>query len=220
MKKYFSWCILVIAVPLFLLFSTMPLTAQENKNSIVGVYFLKGVMETACAFELKADSSFEFLFTQGALDRGGTGKWLLKDGRIVFNSTHARPAKDYALVNSKAVAGNATIVKMVDKNTMVLSYSDVTLVTAAGRLQQSTDSQGETRFARKHATEISLLFRICPDRPSVFTVNPQHNYFEFRLEPWIAEVFFDNFSLALANDELTGSNPLLEGTTFRYAKEQ
>ena len=195
------------------------LTAQQNKTDITGVYLLTGVMETASVFELKPDSSFEFFFSQGALDRGGKGKWTLKDGNIIFNSTDKRPPKDYALVSSKSVPGNFTIIKMVDKNTMILSYSEVTLKTPSGNLQENTNSQGEIQFPKKNATGISLLFRLCPDRESIFTVNKDHNYFEFKLEPWIAEVFFQNFSLQPGDKGLNGRHPLLEGNKFRYKKE-
>ena len=201
------------------IFSTS-LNAQKNKMDAAGVYFLKGVMETASVFELKPDSSFEFFFSQGALDRGGKGKWTIKDGNIILNSTDKRPPKDYALVTSKTVPGSFTVIKMVDENTMILSYSYVTIKTPGGVLQESTSSQGEVRFPKKNATEISLLFRLCPDRESVFAVNKDHNYFEFKLEPWIAEVFFQSFSLQLSDKTLSGKHPLLEGSEFRYEKEQ
>ena len=162
-----------------------PIIAQQHKMEIAGTYFLKGVIETASVFDVRADSSFEFFFSQGALDRGGKGKWTVKDGKLILNSTDKRPAKDYQLVSSKKIPGNATIIKMVDKNTMILSYSDVTIKTAAGNLTESTNSQGEIQFPKINVTEISLLFRLCPDRESVFTVNKDHNYFEFKLEPWI-----------------------------------
>jgi hypothetical protein len=194
--------------------------AQQSNTDFTGVYLLTGVMETASAFELKKDSSFEFFFSQGALDRGGKGKWTVKDGRVIFNSTGERPPKDYAMVSSKAVAGNYTIIKMVDKNTMILSYSDVTLKTPTGILQKSTDSHGEIQFEKKHATSIALLFRLCPDRESVFTTNPAHNYYEFRLEPWIAEVFFNDFSLKIDDGQFSGAHPILEGEKFSYEKQK
>lgn len=203
----------------FLLIMINPLTAQSTTMHIPGVYFMRGVMETASVFDLKPDSSFEFFFSQGALDRGGKGRWTVRDGKIILNSTAKRPPKDYALVSSKKMPGNFTLVKMVDKNTMILSYSDVAITTPGGTLQHSTNSSGEAQFAKQHATQIALLFRLCPDRESVFTVNKDHNYFEFRLEPWIAEVFFDNFQLQWADKELSGQHPLLEGNSFTYQKE-
>jgi hypothetical protein len=220
MKTIFRQLIQIFIYVCFLLSIMKPLTAQQNKMDITGVYYMRGVMETASVFELKPDSSFEFFFSQGALDRGGKGKWTVKDGKLILNSTDKRPAKDFALVNSKTVPGNFTIIKMVDKNTMILSYTDVTIKTPGGILQQSTSSQGEIRFPKKNATDISLLFRLCPDRESVFTVNKDHNYFEFRLEPWIAEVFFQNFNLTPGDKQLSGAHPLLEGEKFIYVKEK
>lgn len=204
----------------FLFMIMISATAQQTKMDITGVYFMSGVRETASVLELKADSSFEFFFSQGALDRGGQGKWAVKDGRLILNTTGKRPEKDYALVSSKAVPGNATVIKMVDKNSMILSYSEVTIKTASASMQESTNSHGEIRFPLKHAMEIALLFRLCPDRESVFNVNKAHNYFEFRLEPWIAEVFFQDFSLQVGEGVLTGAHPLLQGPTFLYEKEK
>lgn len=213
----------IIVYRLILLFHSIvfikPLTAQTTTMNIPGVYYMHGVMETASVFELRPDSSFEFFFSQGALDRGGRGKWTVKEGQLILNSSSARPAKDYALVSSRKMPGTGTVIKMVDKNTMILSYSEITLVTPGGALQQRTDSRGEARFTKSQGTEIELLFRLCPDRSSVFTVNKEHNYFEFRLEPWIAEVFFENFHLTLTEGKLSGQHPLLEGSNFRYEKE-
>jgi len=208
-----------ILLLLVFLSSMHTLIAQQNKMDIAGVYFLKGVMETASVFELKPDSGFEFFFSQGALDRGGKGKWTVREGKLVLNSIGTRPAKDYALLSSKAIPGNTTVIKMVDRNTMILSYSDVTLKTPSGILQKSTDSHGEITFPQKNATEIGLLFRLCPDRESVFALNKDHNYFEFRLEPWIAEVFFQDFTLQIAGKGLIGKHPLLDGNTFHYERE-
>lgn len=192
----------------------------QDTATVAGVYLLTGVMETASVFELKPDSSFEFFFSQGALDRRGKGKWSLKNGHIILNSTAARPPKDYAMVTSKAMPGHETTIKMVDKNTMILSYSEITLKTPAGIVNAKTNSRGEARFNQTRATAIALLFRLCPDRESVFDVDPKHNYFEFRLEPWIAEIFFRDFSLQWKAGELSGPHPLLPGNEFRYSKEQ
>ncbi|HTL10253.1 MAG TPA: hypothetical protein VL307_18395 [Chitinophagaceae bacterium] len=196
-----------------------PLLANTPNDTLPGVYLLRGVMETASVFELKPDSSFEFFFSQGALDRGGRGRWTVKDGKLLLNSIDPRPPKDYALVSSKTIPGALTVIKMVDKNSMILSYSDITLHTPNGPLQASTNSRGEVVFKSKNATAIELLFRLCPDRSSSFSVSPGHNYFEFRLEPWIADVFFNNFELQISNNMLTGQHPLLQGTDFTYEKE-
>ena len=66
MKKY-------SLVFLLLLIVTAMTNAQQK--SPVGTYLLQGVREMASGFELKADSTFEFFFSYGALDRYGKGKW-------------------------------------------------------------------------------------------------------------------------------------------------
>ena len=63
------------------------------------------------------------------------------------------------------------------------------------------------------------MFRLCPDRFSVFTIeNKMHNFFEFSIEKWIAEVFFENFMLKVEKNELNGKHPLLEKENYRYEK--
>ena len=193
--------------------------AQQNKMTVTGVYFMRGVMETASVFELKPDSSFEFFFSQGSLDRYGKGTWHKEADSIVFNS-RPRPDKDFAMVSSKTTTDNFVTVKLVEKNTMILPYTEVTIKTGDKVLRQTTDSHGEVHFPKQSVTIISLLFRLCPDRASVFNIeNSRNNYFEFRLEPWMAEIFFENFSLQLAGKELSGKHPLLQGQVFRYEKE-
>jgi hypothetical protein len=45
---------------------------MAQTNNITGVYNLRGVMEMASGFKLNNDSSFEFYFSYGALDRYGS----------------------------------------------------------------------------------------------------------------------------------------------------
>src|SRR5450432_943541 len=64
--------------------------------ALPGEYYLQGVMETASGFLLKPDSSFQFFFSYGALDRHGSGKWAVKENKLILNSA-ARPEYDFAL---------------------------------------------------------------------------------------------------------------------------
>jgi hypothetical protein len=57
------------------------------------------------------------------------------------------------------------------------------------------------------------------ERFSVFNVaGTDADYFEFTIEPWIADVDFDNIKLVLKEDNLTGPHPLLGTESFTYAK--
>lgn len=175
-------------------------------------------METASDFQINPDSSFQFFFSQGALDRMGKGKWTVHGDSIVFNSM-PRPPRDFALLSAKKSPENLITIKIIDKNRMILSYVEVTISGGGKTRTRKSDSEGMVVFPLQLCTSISLLFRLCPDRETTFTIdNTKNNYFEFRFEPWIAEVFFEHFGLRLSGKELYGGHPLLQGNTFRYER--
>jgi hypothetical protein len=78
-----------------------------------GTYYLHGVRETASGFKLNADSTFQFFFTYGALDRYGSGKWIIENDQVILQS---KPwgEKDFALIESSA-SGKGITVKITDK---------------------------------------------------------------------------------------------------------
>ena len=183
-----------------------------------GEYYLRGVMETASGFKLNADSTFEFFYTYGALDRYGSGKWKEVNGNIIFES-RPRPERDFALTKSEKSPGNFTTIRIISDNKLVLHYVDAMIKNGIAVLQKSTDNDGVIRIPKQPVDSVALLFRLCPDRYSTFQIsNKEHNYLEFRLEPWIAEVFFENFNLKFENNRLTGKHPLMRGEAFVYVK--
>jgi hypothetical protein len=210
--------IFILAMLVILRCSLLP--AQKTTMDLSGAYFMQGVMETASVFELKPDSSFEFFFSQGALDRYGKGTWSVKDGMVYFKSKQ-RPAADFALISGKKIPGDILTVRISEKNTMILPYTEV-MINAGGKiLQHTTNSHGEAIFTKTSIDSIGLLFRLCPDRISSFVIaDKELNYFEFRFEPWIAEVFFEGFSLKMDDKELNGRHPMLKGEDFKYVKEK
>jgi hypothetical protein len=56
-------------------------TGIQAQATIPGEYYLRGVTEVGSGFLIKADSTFEFFFSYGALDRMGSGKWNAKERR-------------------------------------------------------------------------------------------------------------------------------------------
>lgn len=207
-----------IAILLLIPFHTMH--AQEPTTGIAGVYYLQGVMETASVLELKPDSSFTFFFSYGALDRFGSGKWSLQHDQIVLNS-RVRPAVDFKLTSSEKKDDGFITVRISDNNEHLLRYVDCIVKTRSGEEQATTDREGIARFPKKEIDSILLLFTLCPDRYSSFPVtDKQQNDFTFRFEPWIVEIFFDQFRLQYQKNLLTGKHPLLEGNHFTYIKEK
>lgn len=203
---------------LLLLLISFGNSSAQKTSSMQGEYYLRGVMETASGFKLNPDSTFEFFYTYGALDRYGSGTWKQVNGSIIFDS-RPQPQKDFALIKSEKATGDFTTIRIIDNNEMILRYVDAILKNGNSYIEKSTDNKGMIRIPKQPLDSVALLFRLCPDRFSGFPVaDATHNYFEFRFEPWIAEVFFKNFSLKMENNKLSGKHPLLEGELYSYIK--
>jgi hypothetical protein len=186
----------------------MTSSLQAQQPSAVGEYYMNGVMETASAFALKEDSTFEFFYSYGAVDRFGKGKWHQKGDSIVLNSLEKHTGS-YKLVKSEKKPGNDLTIKFSNPNHNLLTYTSCLARSSEEQQFGRTGSDGIAKIPMKSADSLYLVFELCPERFSAFRVNNQ-NYFEVELEPWIAEVTFDNFSLRLTAKGLEGHHPLLE----------
>lgn len=184
----------------------------------VGEYYLRGVMETACGFRLEKDSSFQFFFSQGALDRTGQGTWSMKNYQVVLNSK-TRPPHDFALVTSSKKPGKDIEIRITDPNSHILRYVYCG-VSGGGKNQEAMAGQdGVFRFKSQSIDSIQLIFEFCPEKVSTFKLPASdHNYFEFKFEPWLFEIFFSDFKLQVAGEDLNGGNPVLQGNNFVYER--
>jgi len=194
------------------------MTAQTATLSPVGEYYLRGVMETASGFKLDKDGTFQFFLSYGALDRFGSGVWMTRDDHIFFNSPE-KHSSDFALIQSKKQGGDGITVKIIDSNAMMLRHVYCLIQSGNKKQQAAANAEGNMFFAAQDIESVTLLFEFCPERESIITIPVKdHNYFEFRFEPWVMEVFFKNFSLRVNEMELSGAHPILEGSNYRYEK--
>ena len=191
-----------------------------QKKDLTGEYYLRGVMETASGFKLEADSTFQFFFSYGALDRDGKGKWSIKNDHIVFNSA-ARPGNDFALVSSKQTNGDSITIKIIDSSGFFLSHVYCMIQSGKKKAEAISNQQGIISFPEQAIDSLSLVFEFCAERSSVFSIkDPSHNYFEFRFEPWVMEVFFKDYSLHINGNDLEGPHPLLTGKSYQFIKSR
>jgi hypothetical protein len=208
---------------LFLLLNLNTYIMQaQTSSTLTGEYQLRGVMEMASGILLKPDSSFEFFFSYGAMDRSGSGKWqwIEKDSLLVLN-TPDRHTADYALLESRKGTENLTVIRISDKNEYLLRYTQVRIHTNTGIIEGETDEKGFFTIPQQPVKQIELLFELCPERSSSFTIaDSSHTYFEFRFEPWIADVYFDNVVLKPTQNGLEGGHPLLQGQQYKYQKRK
>ncbi len=201
---------------LFIINVSFGLRAQSK---IEGAYYLRGAMEVGSGFLLKPDSTFQFFFAYGALDREGSGKWTIKGKHVIFN-TISRPQSDFTLINSSTVNNNFTTIKIVDSNKNLLRYVYAYLKFSDTTLEEKTNDEGELEIPRKGVENISLVFEFSPEKISNFKGGKDYNYYEFRMESTITEVFFENFQLQIGSDELKGKHPLLDEKEYVYEKEK
>jgi len=210
MKKY-------SLVFLLLLIVTAMTNAQQK--SPVGTYLLQGVREMASGFELKADSTFEFFFSYGALDRYGKGKWKQQGNKIIFNSS-PHQGKDFKLTDSSKKDGAFIFLQFDLKNPVLNNY----IYAYSGKLKNDeypVRANGSGLIKLPVTTDsIHVLFEFVPERESVFSLNTKNfNHFTFTLEPWITDVYFIYFSLTLADNKLEGKHPLITKEHCEYVKE-
>ena len=137
------------------------LVNTNAQSKITGAYYLRGVMETASGFLLKPDSTFEFFFSYGAIDRYGSGRWSLSGDKIIFNSSK-KPGQDFKMITGKKANNNFITVKIIDSNTYLLNHVYAALQFADTTLGNVSDEKGEIKISKKDAEKILLTFEFCP----------------------------------------------------------
>lgn len=191
---------------------------METK-ALPGEYHIQGVREMASGFLLEPDGNFRFFFAYGALDRYGSGKWIEKNGELFLNSA-AKPTYDFALVSSKTESNDFINIKMEGANPVLLGHVFCSLQNGAEGSWKQMSQRGDVQFPKQKVESVSLLLEFCPERFSTIPVShTEHNEFTFHFEPTIIKVFFENFSLLIEPDGLTGRHPLLEGEKFTYSRQ-
>lgn len=189
-----------------------------DNNDIAGEYQLQGVREMASGFLLKSGGDFQFYFSYGALDRYGSGKWSLIDGKILFNSGK-HPSHDFRLQESKRSADKHISIRITDPNVNLLSYVYASPDKDDQGSWKPADKNGLIVFPWQPLHTLSLVFEFCPERISTFSdLNKGHNDFTFLFEPWLMEVFFMDFSLQTMKEGLHGPHPLMKEGQFLYAR--
>ncbi|MEO6288557.1 MAG: hypothetical protein ABIO76_01480 [Ginsengibacter sp.] len=190
----------------------------QHTETFAGEYYLEGVRETASGFKLNTDHSFEFFFSYGALDRGGEGAWKAIGNQVIFNSKKPK-GQSFVLASHKSVDDDFITIKILEENPSFLS--GVYAIVNSGNVKLESMSEGGLiRFPRQPVDSIVLLFEFCAEKTAVFAfTNKAENYFEFRLDPSIMDVYFENVSLVMDSSGLSGQHPLLVDGEYRFIKK-
>jgi hypothetical protein len=204
----------IISAALIFICSLLNVNAQKN---LTGEYYLQGVIETASGLKLNADSTFEFYFSYGALDRYGSGKWSVNKDSIILNSKQY-PGKDFKLINTIAATNNIAILKIENPNTNLYRLVYCRFKSAGADTIINFNEDGTLVFPFA-VDSVELLSELCSERSSTFAVNAKPSVYTFNFEPWILEVFFNNHALHYSDDYLEGRHPLLDDKIYRFNKQ-
>jgi hypothetical protein len=141
--------------------------------------------------------------------------WTL-EGDMVFLQGRPWAGSDFELVASDT-SGRGITIKVTNPNPVFQKGVFVSLKNGEEGSWQTPNTNGEVFFPANETGKITLAFEFCPERITLIP-NKEHNYFEFRLQPWALEVFFNKFSLKAKRRVLLGRHPLLKGEEFIYEK--
>lgn len=190
----------------------------QQTATVAGEYYLSGVMETASGFKLNDDSTFEFFLSYGALDRSATGTWKQEGDSIVFNSP--KPARQsFILADHKQEDDEYFTISISDANSYLIQCVYAIIKTGDEQIEKNTDKNGYIRLPKQPVESIMLVLEFCPDRVAIFPINnTEENYFEFKFDPSIMHVIFDNVKLAITENGLSGQHPLLKPGNYQFRK--
>jgi hypothetical protein len=199
---------------------TQTMQAQTIVPFKPGEYYLEGVREVGSGLRFNADNTFDFFFSYGAVDRIAAGTWHQKGDRLILEGP-PKPEKDFVLVNSKKSGGRQLTIRITNPNRNYLSGIYCIIETAAGQLEGRSDQDGLIVIETTGVKQFNLVHSYFPDRLSTYDVQDlSHNYFEFTIDPHIADVEFKNISLKIGRKSLEGPHPLLQGDALTYVRAE
>ena len=189
-------------------------------NSYAGEYYLSGVMETASGFRLNPDSTFDFFYSYGALDRGGKGNWAIQDSFVVLNSIGSAP-DGFTLKNSRKVKSEGLMVIIDDPNPFFKKYVHGFVTGKEREEEQQSDHDGILRFQAGAYDSLLMMMEFSSEKVFRFPlVGKEENEFTFTFNPTILEVFFRNHKLKIDFGGLRGKHPLLGEKDCFFEKAQ
>jgi len=150
-------------------------------DSPAGHYVLRGVMEVGSELVLRPDGTFQYMLAYGAADYEATGTWKAEGDAVVLTTGGDKQA--FRLIHSAAVKGEGIRVIVKGPSGAPADHIDVGIKTGEGYLNAATDDNGVAAFTTKlPASSIAFRIPVYDYAAGPFSVNPQHNEFQFEID--------------------------------------
>ncbi len=179
--------------------------AMAQPAGVSGHYTLQQFREVGSELLLKPDGNFEFMLAYGAADYWAKGTWRVQDQSVILNSTPRAETAPFRLVRSSAEKTAAIRVRVQAPNKRAVPNIDVTLLTASGKLQARTDSDGVALFPKEEpARSIAFSVRVYHLDTEPIALNGAQNDFTFEINgEAITELRFTDERFAISGKTLT-----------------
>lgn len=160
---------------------------NSSAQKLEGVYSFNR-QEMIAAFRFGEDSSFDFYYSYGAVDRNATGKFFIVDDTLKLKSAK-EPGKDFNVTNQSKMDGETTIT-IKDKNSYLIKYVNAFVIANGTEKIYEADDNGVIKIDMA-CDSIYLQHQLFPDIPTLIKDEKNNNNnFEVALNPSLQQVSF------------------------------
>lgn len=179
--------------------------AGPSMASLAGVYD-GGQMEVAAGLELKADGTFRYELSYGALDEEASGRWSLSGGQILLTSAPVKPPR-FSVVSQEKGADGVLKITMDFKDPYQQQDFDALIEKSAGKWdEQQLGIEGLSWSFPPDAPPVGVrlgvsVYQIASDE---LKLDPKSGYtIVYHFEPNdLGKVAFDATPVKIVNGEL------------------
>lgn len=197
----------IITLTLFMNFIISNSSAAQSHHDVTGEYSLKGIPEMAAGFKFNEDSTFQFFYIYGAVDRSAHGEFTVIDNRIILKGS--KPAGSDFTLSKELKSGNGFTVSIVDSNKLLIKDAVCFFISGTDTVFVQTNDEGIANTEIRECDKILIIHQFYPDIPTVINVKgEENNYFELTLNQSLAEVVFDDAVIEF--DKENGETILLD----------
>jgi hypothetical protein len=207
---------------LFVLLELYSSTLQaQNDCNDCGMYDGEPKAEMATGFNIKSDSTFEFFFSYGALERTGFGTWkktisMTGDTVLVLNS-EAGKKPPLSVAKSSHKKENETAFQLLESSPGLSIYFLAVGITGSDTAYTYFNQQGEAILDGVAYDSLLVFFEFCPEHLLRIPASKKNNYFEIKWTQNLFEMFFLNYTLTISTNKLEGKHPVLQ-EEYRFFK--
>lgn len=186
----------------FIFTVTSLLTMKTFSQNIFGIYSLTGIHDMAATFKLNEDSTFNFFYAYGAVDRFADGSFTVSGNQVILKSSK-QPGNDFS-VDKQYSQNDELVIEIKNNNTLLASNVLCICVKGEERQEFYADKKGKINAGKNAYDKVYLQHLFYPDIPTLIRDSTnKNNYFEVSLKPSLERISFKGIDLTIYENTLT-----------------